>query len=113
MERRRQAFHAGRRMTAKGILAVAALSVSALSVTSFGQTAPATILTVDIENVVIYQQDTGDATQFAAIPNIVTPPTLRNFTPTIWIADIFAVNGKPAKGTWTSRGTQLSRATTV
>jgi uncharacterized protein (TIGR03437 family) len=68
---------------------------------------------VDIENVVIYQQDTGDATQFAAIPNIVTPPTLRNFTPTIWIADIFAVNGKPAKGTWTSRGTQLSRATTV
>src|SRR6266516_2814603 len=113
MERQRQTFHAGHRMTARGILAAAALSVSALSVTGFGQTVPATILTVDIENVVIYQQDTGDATLFATNANIVTPPTLRNFTSTIWIADVFAVNGKPAKGTWTSRGTQLFRATTV
>jgi uncharacterized protein (TIGR03437 family) len=113
MERQRPAFDAGRGMTAKGILAAAALSLSALSVTGFGQTAPATILTVDIENTVIYLQDAGDAALFATNANIVTVPTLRNFTPTIWIADIVAVNGKPAKGTWTSRGTQLFRATTV
>jgi uncharacterized protein (TIGR03437 family) len=36
------------------ILAAAALSVSALNVTGFGQTAPVPILTVDIENVVMY-----------------------------------------------------------
>ena len=87
--------------------------VSVLSVAGFGQTVPATILTVDIENNVIYQQDSGDAARFATSQNIVPPPTLRNFTPTIWVADVFAVNGKPARGTWTSRGTQLFRSTTV
>src|SRR5436190_125106 len=76
-----------------------------------GQTAPAVILSVNIENVVIYQQDFGDATRFATVPTIVPAPAIRNFVPVIWLADIVAVNGKPAKGTWTVRGTLLSRGT--
>ena len=41
----------------------------------------------------------------------MTPPAIRNFVPVIWLADIVAVNGKPAKGTWTVRGTLLFRST--
>jgi len=96
-------------MIYREMLAVAGLFGSALS--GFGQTAPAVILSVNIENVVIYQQDSGDATKFATIPTIVPPPPIRNFAPVIWIADIVAVNGKPAKGTWTVRGTIVSRGT--
>ena len=91
-------------------LALTAIALS-VSVSSFAQNAPNSIIAVDIENVVIYQQDTGDATKFATNPNIVAPPPIRNFVPVIWIADVVAVNGKPAKGTWTVRGTLLSRAT--
>lgn len=98
-------------MTRNRMLALTALCVSAFSVTSFGQSAPATVLAVDLENIVIYLQDTGDATKYATDPKIVTPPAIRNFVPVIWLADIVAVNGKPAKGTWTVRGTLLSRGT--
>jgi uncharacterized protein (TIGR03437 family) len=90
-----------------------ALCVTALSVTAFGQTAPATILAVDIENFVSYWQDSGDATKFATVPSRVTPPALRNFFPFIFLADVVAVNGKPAKGTFTVRGTAVQRTTTV
>jgi hypothetical protein len=100
-------------MTGKQRVAVTALSVSALSVMGFGQTAPPVILAVDIENVVIYQQDSGDAAKFATDSGIVTPPAIRNFAPVIWIADVVGVNGKLAKGTWTVRGTLLSRGTTL
>ena len=91
---------------------LAVLSASALifGVAGFGQSAPPAILTVDIENVDIYQQDSGDSPRFASVPNIVPSASIRNFVPVIWIADVVAVNGKPAKGTWTVRGTQLSRA---
>src|ERR1700730_2734629 len=91
---------------------VTALFIAAFVGTGFGQT-PATILSVDLENIVIYQQDTGDAAKFATNPNIVTPPPILNFVPVIWLADIVAVNGKPAKGTYTVRGTLLSRGTTL
>ncbi len=100
-------------MTRRAIRAMAMLGASVLGVCSFGQTVPAAILAVDIENVVIYQQDAGDATKFASNPNIVPPPAIRNFLPVIWLADFVAFNGKPAKGTWTVRGTLLSRATAI
>jgi len=94
-------------------IAAIALLGAAFGGTILGQTAPAAILAVDIENVVIYQQDFGDATKFATEPQIVPPPAIRNFVPVIWLADIVAVNGKPAKGTWTVRGTLLSRSTAL
>jgi hypothetical protein len=100
-------------MTSKQLLAMTALHVSVVSATGFGQAAPAAILAVDIENVVIYQQDFGDAARFATDTNRVTPPAIRNFVPVIWLADVTAVNGKPAKGTWTVRGTFVGRTTTL
>ena len=73
---------------------------------------PAVILTVDIENIVIYQQDTTDVTKFATDPKIVPNRADRTFVPVMWLADIVAVNGKPSKGTWTARGTVLFRSAT-
>jgi len=94
-------------------MAAGTLLAAAFPGTVRAQTAPTVILAVDIENVVIYQQDSGDAAKFATDPGIVAPPAIRNFVPVIWIADVVAVNGKPAKGTWTVRGTLVSRGTTI
>src|SRR5262249_33582660 len=94
-------------------LSVAACLLAPLVGTIFGQTAPPAILAVDIANVIIYEQDFGDTTKFATNPNIVAALSTQNFVPVIWLADIIAVNGKPAKGTWTVRGTLLARSTTM
>jgi uncharacterized protein (TIGR03437 family) len=96
---------------AKRIVVATALFVSIIDVSGSGQNAPAAIIAVDIENVVIYQQDTGDATRFATTPGIVAPPPIRNFVPVIWIADVVAVKGQPARGTRTVRGSLLARST--
>ena len=98
-------------MHLRQILAFGTLFAVAFSGTAPGQTAPTAILAVDLENIAIYRQDTADATKYATNPNIVTPPAIRNFVPVIRLADIVAVNGKPAKGTWTVRGTLLFRST--
>jgi hypothetical protein len=73
---------------------------------------PAVILTVDIENLVIYDQDTGDATKFATSPTVVPSMAHRSFVPQMWVADVVAVNGKPSKGTWTAWAAILFRTTT-
>ena len=100
-------------MHIRHILVFGILFMAGFLGTTSGQTAPTAILAVDLENIVIYQQDTGDATKFATNPNRVTPPDIRNFVPVIWLADIVAVNGKSAKGTWTVRGTLLFRGTAL
>jgi hypothetical protein len=65
---------------------------------------PPAILSVDVNNVVIYQLDNPDVTKFGTNPNIVPNVANRNFVPVVWMADITAVNGKPAKGMWTAKG---------
>ena len=77
---------------------------------AFGQTS---ILAIDIENIVVYNQDTADVTKWASIPEKTDPLASQNFVPIIWLADVVAVNGVPAKGTWTVRGTTLVRSTTL
>lgn len=64
-----------------------------------GQTTPATILQLDIENWVEYVDDNPDTTKWATNPNPTpsTPP--KNFTVQFGIADIVAVNGQAVKGT--------------
>src|SRR2546428_2149728 len=87
-----------------------ALGAIAFSAAALGQTS---ILAVDIENIVIYNQDTGDVTKWASNPERTDPLPSQNFVPIIWLADVVAVNGVPAKGTWTVRGTSLVRSTTL
>src|SRR5262249_34411921 len=95
------------------VLLLAALIVLAPGAFSFAQTAPPAILAVDLENFVSYQQDFGDATKFATDPNVPALPAIRNFQPFVFIADVVAVNGKPVKGTFTARGTNITRSTTL
>jgi hypothetical protein len=59
------------------------------------------VLTVDVENVVIYRGTVFDASKLAKDPG---PTTSANqaFVEAINIGDIVAVNGKPVKGLWSS-----------
>jgi hypothetical protein len=92
------------------ILLKLALGAITLSAMALGQTS---ILAVDIENIVVYNQDTADVTKWAINPEKTDPLDSQNFVPIIWLADVVAVNGVPAKGTWTVRGTSLVRTTTL
>jgi hypothetical protein len=70
---------------------------------ALGQSPPATILTVDLENFVIYQTD-SDISKYATNPS-ATPSVLpKNFFVETLLADIVAVNGQPAKGLYAARG---------
>jgi uncharacterized protein (TIGR03437 family) len=72
-----------------------------LNAPGFGQSAPATILQIDVENWVQYVDDTSDLSKFATNPNPTLPSTPTNFGRAVAIADIVAVNGQPVKGTMT------------
>lgn len=77
-----------------------------------GQAPPTTILEIDIENLVQYYVDTFDLARFATEPNATPATPARNFREALWIGDIVAVNGQPAKGTTVlhARGMGLSAA---
>src|SRR5713226_1611492 len=66
------------------------------------QVAPATILQIDLENYLNYVEDipASDVSKLATNPN-VTPAVGEpiNFAKTVVIADMVAVNGRPARGT--------------
>jgi hypothetical protein len=67
----------------------------------FAQVAPTTILEIDVANQVQYNEDTANPVTFATDSNVTTRATLKGFFLTVTIADIVAVNGQPAKGTFT------------
>ena len=79
---------------------VTTLCVVACSRLSLAQ-APPTILEVDVENYVAYFEDSSDLSKFATNPNPADPMIPRNFYFYVFIGDISAVNGQPAKGTLT------------
>jgi uncharacterized protein (TIGR03437 family) len=91
-------------MTGKYVtFAIAALFAALSCRTSWGQSVPATILQIDIENWVQYVEDTTDLSKFATNANPTPAATPTNFGRAMAIADIVAVNGQPAKGTMTRR----------
>ena len=84
------------------MLAMTILLVAVCCSLALGQAPPPpTILTIDVENVVLYQQDTSDLSKFATDPNLTTAVPPRNFFLRVDIGDIVAVNGQPAKGIFT------------
>lgn len=74
-----------------------------LATTAFGQTPSPVVLVVDVDNAVQYRSDTADPAKRGAEPGSTTASAPRAFTDVLFIGDIVAVNGKPAKGLWTSR----------
>src|SRR5215467_10338830 len=69
-----------------------------------GQVSPPTVLTIDTDNCVIYQQDVSDVSQFATKPGVTPTTVFRNFQVEYLLGDIVAVNGQPAKGLYAARG---------
>ena len=81
----------------------AALLVSALYCTpGLGQAAPPVILRIEYENGVRYVYDTTDLSAFAKVQTPITQvvPTFGTY---VLLADVVAVNGKPAKGIFLTR----------
>lgn len=70
---------------------------------AFGQGAPTTILTIDVENVVEYQGDIPDPTKFGTNPGITPANGAGVFSAEVVIGDIVSVNGQPAKGVYVGR----------
>lgn len=75
---------------------------------------PAT-LKVEIQNLVEYQVDTPDLSKFGINPEITPPADViangKIGVGVLGIGDIIAVNGQPAKGTYTSRGVSVYTST--
>jgi hypothetical protein len=76
-----------------------ALCAAACSQSVSAQVPQPTILEIDVENQVEYDSDISDLAKFAANPNATAAQPPRNFDYASGVADIVAVNGKPAKGT--------------
>jgi len=83
-------------------VAVAALCLAGSWRVGFAQAPPPVILEVDIENYVQYWDDATDRGKLASVPNQTTTAP-RAFMQNVWIADVVAVNGKPALGTYVNR----------
>lgn len=78
------------------------LALSALSTTlSFSQNV--VVLVVDVDNAVQYRSDIADPNRRGSDAALTTPAAARAFTDVLFVGDIVAVNGRPAKGLWTSR----------
>jgi hypothetical protein len=74
---------------------------------AIAQVAPATILKIDTENFVLYLSDETDLAKLATNPDLTRPKRPANFQTLIIIADIVAVNGRPARGTHLCRGLRV------
>ena len=76
------------------------------------QVTPATILEIDVHNIVGYSADVFDPSKFASDPNRTTPGAVRNFGFLVAVGDIVLVNGRPAKGTVVIQSRLLSLSPT-
>jgi hypothetical protein len=96
------------------------LKLRCLSAVLFASTASAwaqpvipTTLLIDVQNHVEYQDDIADVTQFATIPTVTPSVNFRTFSVATVVADIIAVNGQPAKGTYTAQARALVASPTA
>ncbi len=75
---------------------------------AFAQTPLPILLEIEIDNYVQYWDDGGDPSKFAADAKDRTATRIfPAFTETLHLADIVAVNGRPAKGTYIKRSQLL------
>lgn len=68
-----------------------------------GQAGDRVVLVVDVDNAVTYRSDVTDYARRAADLGPTAALAAKSFTDQINIGDIVAVNGRPARGLWTSR----------
>jgi uncharacterized protein (TIGR03437 family) len=70
---------------------------------ALAQQPPVAVLDIEVENAVRYFADVTDPAKLAVNLTATPPSPTKAFTDTIFVGDIVAINGKPAKGLWTSR----------
>jgi uncharacterized protein (TIGR03437 family) len=79
-----------------------------------GASAPAvSVLTIEIENYVPYHYEVFDASRFATSTDLTAAQPAIPFGLLIVLGDIVAVNGRPVKGVWAARATDLFLTPTV
>ena len=106
-------------LLSRRIALTATLCLAVCTDYSLAQAPAVTTLEVDVENFVVYVYDLTDPSKLATDQSRTTSPLgaqpggLKAFTPLIGIADIVAVNGAPAKGTWVTRGIVLNLRTSA
>ncbi len=91
---------------------LAAACVAGCLDTAIAQLAPATILKIDTENFVMYLNDETDPAKLASNPELTSPRRAVNFGTLLLIADIVAVNGRPARGMHLCRGQRVNMSPT-
>jgi uncharacterized protein (TIGR03437 family) len=87
--------------TSRSIVRIAVFALAASYV--FGQ-APA-VIQIDMENYTAYYADNPDYSKLASSQKAVAAVSTNTFARFSGLADIVRVNGEPAKGTWSVRGT--------
>jgi uncharacterized protein (TIGR03437 family) len=90
------------------IVIVTVLAITAGSASAPAQAPSPTLLQLDVENMVRYVVDTPDPSKFATNPAITPAVVPKNFGEYLALADIVAVNGAPARGTYASRGLSMT-----
>jgi uncharacterized protein (TIGR03437 family) len=60
------------------------------------------VLTIETDNVVTYVGDVNDSTRLATVEGATAPAATKAFTYTLTVGDVVKVNGRPAKGLWSS-----------
>jgi len=83
--------------------AMTALLVAVYCSLALGQALPPTILVIEVENQVEYQEDLSDPSRIGTNPGITPPGPIRRGGVAVVYGDIVAVNGQPAKGTLVAR----------
>lgn len=82
----------------------------ALPILALAQVAPEVTTTVQLENFVFYKDETGDATKLGSLPGPVPidPQIGWPFRRYAIVADVVAVGGRPAAGTFLAQGVALN-----
>lgn len=89
-----------------------------MPVITLGQASSDVVLMIDLEKIAWYALDPADSAKWMTSPNPTPVPSTLVFTPMthLLFADVVAINGKPAKGTfaawgiWTSFSQQVTSA---
>ena len=92
----------GDRRLPRAVLGCLALTAMFGSIAS-AQTPAATILTVEMENVVQYQENYANQQKNGTSPVMEAPISPATFSPGYFIADIVTINGTKSKGTTVAR----------
>jgi hypothetical protein len=86
-----------------GVLTISVVMIAMKCSLALAQSPVPSILEVDIENVVEYQNDISDPSKFGINPNVTPSSGIMEFGPATVIGDIVAVNGHPPKDTFVGR----------